>query len=61
MIRFLDLHNFKCFNFAELSLKNLTLVTGKNAAGKSTVLQSLLLLRQSYEMRYLQDRPALFQ
>ena len=55
MIRFLDLHNFKCFNFAELSLKNLTLVTGKNAAGKSTVPQSLLLLRQSYEMRYLQD------
>lgn len=60
MIRFLDLHNFKCFNFAELSLKNLTLVTGKNAAGKSTVLQSLLLLRQSYEMRYLQDRQLCF-
>ena len=55
MIRFLTLHNFKCFNDAELSLKNLTLVTGKNAAGKSTVLQSLLLLKQSYEMRYLQD------
>ena len=36
-------------------MKNLTLVTGKNAAGKSTVLQSLLLLKQSYEMRYLQD------
>lgn len=44
----------------ELSLKNLTLVTGKNAAGKSTVLQSLLLLKQSYELRYLQDSQLCF-
>lgn len=28
MIRFLTLHNFKCFNDMELSLKNLTLVAG---------------------------------
>ena len=60
MIRFLTLHNFKCFNDMELSLKNLTLVTGKNAAGKSTVLQSLLLLKQSYELRYLQDSQLCF-
>ena len=44
----------------ELSLKNLTLVAGKNAAGKSTVLQSLLLLKQSYELRYLQDSQLCF-
>jgi predicted ATPase len=37
---------FKCFRAAEIALAPLTLLTGFNAAGKSTTLQSLLLLSQ---------------
>jgi len=41
------LMNFKCFQDQKVSLAPLTLLTGLNGMGKSTVLQSLLLLRQS--------------
>ena len=47
MITNLILHNFKCFEDLELSFSNLNVFTGLNGAGKSTVLQSLLLLAQS--------------
>lgn len=47
MLSSLNLHNFKCFENLELSLSNLNVFTGLNGAGKSTVLQSLLLLAQS--------------
>ncbi|MFE6909375.1 AAA family ATPase [Streptomyces erythrochromogenes] len=49
MIDRLVLGNFKGFQQAELPLGPLTLLTGLNSSGKSTVLQSLALLRQSYE------------
>ncbi|MGW5940244.1 AAA family ATPase [Streptomyces celluloflavus] len=49
MIDRLTLHNYKAFQHAELSLGPLTLLTGLNSSGKSSVLQSLALLRQSYE------------
>ena len=47
MIQHITLKNFKCFEELRLSLKNLTLITGVNGAGKSTIVQALLLLRQS--------------
>jgi len=47
MLTHLGLQNFKCFNSLSLPLSPLTLLTGFNAAGKSTTLQSLLLLAQS--------------
>ncbi len=49
MIRLLRLQNFKCFEDQSFQLKPLTLLTGLNGTGKSSVLQSLLLLRQSYQ------------
>ncbi|MEU2294954.1 DUF3696 domain-containing protein [Streptomyces bacillaris] len=49
MIDRLTLHNYKAFQHAELQLGPLTLLTGLNSSGKSSVLQSLGLLRQSYE------------
>ncbi|MEU9711514.1 DUF3696 domain-containing protein [Streptomyces sp. NPDC047967] len=49
MIDRLTLHNYKAFQHAELKLGPLTLLTGLNSSGKSSVLQSLGLLRQSYE------------
>ena len=47
MIRALTLQNFKCFEALRLNLAPLTLLTGFNASGKSTSLQTLLLLSQS--------------
>lgn len=47
MIQRLRLHNFKCFEDLSLDFGALTLLTGLNSTGKSSVLQALLLLRQS--------------
>ena len=47
MLHHITLKNFKCFDELRLNLKNLTLITGINGAGKSSIVQALLLLRQS--------------
>jgi len=47
MIQALSLRNLKCFETLRLDLTPLTLLTGFNAAGKSTSLQTLLLLSQT--------------
>lgn len=49
MISELQMVNFKCFEDQTLSLAPLTLLSGLNSTGKSTVLQALLLLRQSFQ------------
>jgi len=43
----IDLRYFKCFDLLRLPLCPLTLLTGSNASGKSSVLQALVLLHQS--------------
>lgn len=53
MITSLSLQNFKCFEKQTLPFKPLTLLTGLNGTGKSTVIQALLLLRQSYQQYLL--------
>ncbi|HBB31993.1 MAG TPA: DUF3696 domain-containing protein [Cyanobacteria bacterium UBA8803] len=53
MIRLLRLSNFKPFENQLFELKPLTLLCGLNSTGKSSVLQSLLLLRQSYQQGLL--------
>ncbi len=53
MISFLRLKNFKAFEDQGLDLKNLTLLSGLNSTGKSSVLQALVLLRQSYKQDLL--------
>jgi len=45
------MERFKCFDSLTLPLAPLTLLTGFNAAGKSTALQSLLLLSQSLQIQ----------
>jgi predicted ATPase len=50
MITQIEIENFKCFkNRVSFPLGKLTLLTGVNGGGKSTLLQSLLLMRQSIE------------
>lgn len=46
MIQTLRLGNFKCFEDETIPLKRLTLLSGVNGAGKSSVIQALLVLRQ---------------
>ena len=53
MLEFLTLSNFKTFKHQGLQLRPLTLLAGLNGTGKSSALQSLLLLRQSYQQRLL--------
>jgi predicted ATPase len=47
MITHLQISNFKCLDSLSLDLAPLTVLSGLNGMGKSTVIQSLLLLRQS--------------
>ena len=49
MIESLKLKNFKCFEEIELKFKNLTLFTGINSGGKSSIIQSILFLKQNFE------------
>ena len=48
MIRYLQIENYKALRNVGLVLSNLNLFFGMNGMGKSSVLQSLMLLRQSY-------------
>lgn len=49
MITKLKIANFKSHKDTVLNLGNLTLLTGLNSSGKTSVLQTLLLLRQSFK------------
>ncbi len=47
MLTQLDLQHFKCFELLHLPLHPMTLLSGTNASGKSSVLQALVLLHQT--------------
>ena len=47
-IRRLDLKHFKCFDSHRVKLGKLTVFCGANGSGKSSLIQALLLLRQSH-------------
>jgi predicted ATPase len=53
MINQISIKNFKAFQEATIELSNLNLFTGINGVGKSSFIQSLLLLRQSHLDRQL--------
>lgn len=55
MIHNLHLENFKRFEDQSLEFGSLTLLSGLNGMGKSSTLQSLLLLRQSYQQGLLES------
>lgn len=55
MLRTLKLSNFKCFESLDLACAPLTLLCGLNGMGKSSVIQALLVLRQSFESGDLLD------
>ena len=47
MLTRIDLQHFKCFDILKLPLRPLTLLSGANASGKSSVMQALVLLHQT--------------
>jgi len=57
MLKRIQIENLKCFKKQSIPLSELTLLTGFNAAGKSTVIQALLLasqmVRHSTESPYI--------
>lgn len=53
MISNIKIQNFKSLKTLELDCSNLNLFTGMNGMGKSSVIQSLLVLRQSLDKGYL--------
>lgn len=55
MLESLSLENFKAFKKQQIPLSRLTLLTGLNGMGKSSVLQSLLVLRQSHREGVLHE------
>jgi predicted ATPase len=59
MISSIVLSNFKCFQSLSIDLGNLNVFAGVNGVGKSTVLQSLLVLRQSIRSGNTIDRLSL--
>jgi predicted ATPase len=50
MLKNIYIENFKCFESENVAFKNLTVLTGENGSGKSTVIQSFLLLKQSHDI-----------
>lgn len=53
MIKEIRVQNFKCFEHVCVGLRELNLFTGINGMGKSTLIQALLLFRQTYERNNL--------
>ena len=51
MLDRLGLENFKCFQGLDIPLRPLTLLSGHNGGGKSSVIQSLVLLSQTLSER----------
>ena len=55
MLRRIGLTNFKCFDRLDLPCATLNLLCGLNGTGKTSVIQALLLLRQSFETGGLRE------
>ena len=49
MLRNIALTNFKCFEHLDLECTPLNLLCGLNGMGKSSVIQALLVLQQSFD------------
>ena len=59
MVTFLALNNFKGWRQARLPLGQITVLFGTNGSGKTSILQSLLLFKQTVES-YDRSRPLHF-
>lgn len=61
MLNSLHLENFKGFDIVDVPFRSVTLLTGLNSAGKSSIIQALLLLKQiDYQREPSTDHVELF-
>lgn len=58
MIQEITIKNFKCIDDEILEIKPITILTGTNSSGKSTILQSILLLSYHFKANFLLDEIA---
>lgn len=56
MIAKINIKNFKSLKDISLECGNLNVFTGLNSMGKSSIIQALLVIRQSYERGFLSNR-----
>ncbi len=56
MIKNIKIKNFKSLQNLTIACENLNLLTGINGVGKSSFIQSLLILRQSYQKEYFDTK-----
>lgn len=49
MLKYIKLENYKCFEEASIEITPLTILCGVNSSGKSSIIKSLLMLKQSFE------------
>ena len=57
MIRNITIKNFKCFLDNSIRFNGLTVLAGSNAVGKSTIIQALLLIRQTIDKLKTDHKP----
>lgn len=55
MITNIELRNIKSFKTSNIPIGGLTILSGLNSSGKSTILQSIGILRQSYDAGFLSE------
>ncbi len=58
MLNKIKINNFKCFIDETINFRSLTVLAGANGVGKSSVIQSLLLIRKFYQSQFLSDKEA---
>jgi predicted ATPase len=56
MEKYLKIKGYKCFEDKTISLGQLTVLAGGNSVGKSSVIQSLLLMRSAFNRRTLSNK-----
>lgn len=49
MLKSITLENYKCFDNASIDIAPLTVLCGVNSSGKSSIIKSLLMMKQSFE------------
>jgi predicted ATPase len=57
MINQINIERFKCFDSSKINFRQLTVFAGSNSAGKSSIIQSILLSRSAIDKIKLQNLP----
>lgn len=59
MLRSIGFENYKCFERAKVDIAPLTILCGVNSSGKSSIINSLLMMKQSYENTVMENNMSL--